>query len=82
MKLRIDLSCGACGSNRLDIPAQAVDDSAVTCQECGHALGSLAELKTRVEQAVLRGQGEGRQGSGAPAAGGGDAIDRRSSQER
>ncbi len=55
MKLKIDLSCGACGSNRLDIPAQATDDSAVACQECGHALGSLGDLKTRVEQAVLRG---------------------------
>lgn len=57
MKPTIDLSCGECGSNRLDIPAQAGDDGEVTCEECGHALGSLAEVKTRVEQAVLRGQG-------------------------
>lgn len=57
MKLKIDLSCGECGSNRLDIPAQDGDDGAVICEECGHALGSLAEVKTRVEQAVLRGQG-------------------------
>ncbi|HEX9965634.1 MAG TPA: hypothetical protein VGB04_11700 [Allosphingosinicella sp.] len=57
MKLRVDLSCGECGSNRLDIPAQANDDSLIACQECGHSLGSLAEFKSRVEQAVLRGSG-------------------------
>lgn len=57
MKLRIDLSCGECGSNRLDIPAQAGDDRPVVCEECGHALGSLADVKSRVEQAVLRGRG-------------------------
>ncbi|HLL30496.1 MAG TPA: hypothetical protein VK403_05830 [Allosphingosinicella sp.] len=57
MKLNVDLSCGECGSNRLDIPAQASDDSPVVCEECGHALGSLGEVKARVEQAVLRGSG-------------------------
>jgi hypothetical protein len=57
VKLRIDLSCGQCGSNRLDIPAQASDERPVVCGECGHALGSLGELKTRVEQAVLRRDG-------------------------
>lgn len=60
MKLRIELSCGECGSNRIDIPTRTGDDSPVTCEECGHALGSLAEVKMRVEEAVLRGQGERR----------------------
>lgn len=55
MKLKIDLSCGECGSNRLDIPARASDDSPVVCEECGHVLGSLGEVKTRVAEAVLRG---------------------------
>lgn len=55
MKLKIDLSCGECGSNRLDIPAQANDDSPVVCEECGHALGTLGDVKSRVEEAVLRG---------------------------
>ncbi len=55
MKLKIDLSCGECGSNRLDIPAQANDDSPVVCEECGHALGSLGDVKSKVEEAVLRG---------------------------
>ena len=54
VKLGIDLSCGQCGGNRLDIPALATDDSPVVCEDCGHALGSLGELKTRVERAVLR----------------------------
>ena len=54
MKSRIDLSCHQCGSNRLDIPANAEDDSPVVCEECGHALGSLGEVKRKVEQAVLR----------------------------
>lgn len=60
MKLRIELSCGECGGNRIAIPAQAGDDSLVICEECGHALGSLAEVKVRVEEAVLRGQGDRR----------------------
>jgi len=55
VKLKVDLSCGECGSNRLDIPAEASDDSPVVCEECGHALGTLGEVKTRVEEAVLRG---------------------------
>ena len=57
MKLRVDLSCGECGSNRLHIPARGDDDSPIACEECGHRLGSLGELKSRVEQAVLRGGG-------------------------
>ena len=60
MKLKIDLSCGECGSNRIHIPAQAGDDGVVVCEECGHALGSLAQVKTRVEQAVLRGRNDAR----------------------
>lgn len=54
MKLSIDLACAQCGSNRLDIPASAADDSPVVCEECGHVLGSLGDVKSRVEQAVLR----------------------------
>ncbi len=57
MKLRIDLSCSRCGGNRLDIPGQAGDDSPVVCEDCGHALGSLGDLKAKVERAVLRGDG-------------------------
>ena len=55
MKLSVDLSCGRCGGNRLEIPARADDESPIACQDCGHSLGSLGEIKSRVEQAVLRG---------------------------
>lgn len=55
VRLKIDLSCGACGSNRIDIPAQAQDDGPVLCGDCGHRLGSLGDLKSQVERAVLRG---------------------------
>jgi DNA-directed RNA polymerase subunit RPC12/RpoP len=61
VKPAIDLTCGECGSNRLDIPAQADDDRAVVCEECGHALGTLAEVKSRVARAVLGG-GAGERG--------------------
>ena len=57
MKLRIDLSCAECGSNRIDIPAEASDDRPVVCGDCGHVLGSIGEVKAQVEQAVLRGAG-------------------------
>lgn len=56
MKLTIDLSCGECGGNRIRIPALATDDSAIVCEDCGHRLGSLGELKLQVERAVLRGE--------------------------
>jgi uncharacterized Zn finger protein len=55
VKLNIDLSCGECGSNRIAIPPQASDEKPVACEDCGHVLGSLGEVKLRVEQAVLRG---------------------------
>jgi hypothetical protein len=63
-------------------PAKAVDDSAVTCEECGHALGFLAEIKTRVEQAVLGDRARAGKGSGTLVPACEDAIDRRSWEEQ
>jgi DNA-directed RNA polymerase subunit RPC12/RpoP len=54
VKLGIDLSCAQCGSNRIDIPAEAGDETPIVCGECGHRLGSLGEVKAQVEKAVLR----------------------------
>lgn len=54
----IDLSCGECGSNRLDMSVQEGDQSPIVCGECGHVLGSLGDLKARVERALLSGHGE------------------------
>lgn len=48
---RPDLSCPACGGNRLRIPG--ADDDAVTCEECGAALGSLRAAKALIEGSVV-----------------------------
>jgi hypothetical protein len=62
----LDLSCGKCGSNRLRFPAS--DEGLVTCEDCGHAVLSLGELKVRVaEQMSTRPQEE--QGHPADRAG-------------
>ena len=56
MKLLVDLRCGSCGSNRIHIPASGGDESPVVCEDCGHVLATLGELKKRAEEAVLRGR--------------------------
>lgn len=53
--MRIELSCTACGKNRFSYPAAGGDEAVVTCEECDHVVGTLAELKERVAEAVLGG---------------------------
>lgn len=40
------LVCAKCGSNRLKFPKSAAD--AVTCDDCGHTVASLAELQEKI----------------------------------
>jgi len=57
--MRIELACAECGQNRFTFPSGGTDDDMVTCEDCGHVVGSLASLKERVAAIVL--------GRGAPA---------------
>jgi len=56
--MRIDLKCGKCHGNRLNLDEGLADDSEVTCSDCGEKIGTLAELKERVAAEVLKRRAE------------------------
>ena len=45
--------CRECGSNRFGLDPDLDDEAHVECQDCGHKIGTLAELKERVAAEVL-----------------------------
>jgi DNA-directed RNA polymerase subunit RPC12/RpoP len=51
--MRIDLCCAACGGNRFSLDKDVHDTSAVTCKDCGHEIGTMADLKKMVAAEVL-----------------------------
>jgi hypothetical protein len=46
--MRIELSCADCGGNRFDYPLQLTDDAVITCTDCGHEIGTVADLQQMV----------------------------------
>jgi transcription elongation factor Elf1 len=52
--MRIDLTCAECGKNRFSIDDAQDDASVVFCKDCGHIIGTLGELKSRVADEVMR----------------------------
>ena len=52
--MRIELNCAACGQNRFTIIEAMDDAAAVRCSDCGHQVGTMAELKERITAEVLR----------------------------
>ena len=52
--MRIELNCAECGENRFTIIRGMEDDAAVCCSECGHKIGTMGELKTRVAAEVMK----------------------------
>jgi len=48
--MTIALNCPTCGNNLFGFPKR--DEEAVRCQVCGASLGTLAEVKQRVSDAV------------------------------
>ena len=51
--MRLEIACAACGGNRLSLD-QKDDASRVVCEECGHPIGTIGELKDQFEEEVLR----------------------------
>ena len=51
--MRIELNCRECGGNRFTLDRELDDLSVVQCEECGHRIGLLVELKEQVAQEVL-----------------------------
>jgi uncharacterized Zn finger protein len=54
--MRIELTCAECGQN--DFRLDKVDDplALVTCNECGHLVGTLQTLQDRVLEQLLGSQ--------------------------
>ena len=52
--MRIELNCTVCGDNSFTIIRGMDDDATVSCSECGHRIGTMAELKERVAAEVMR----------------------------
>lgn len=51
--MRIDPSCAACGKNCFSLTEAGNDNSVVTCEDCGHVIGTMGDLKEKVAAAVL-----------------------------
>jgi ribosomal protein S27E len=51
-QLVIELNCNTCGNNRFNFPEK--DSEPVTCQFCGESLGTQAEVKQKMADAVGR----------------------------
>jgi ribosomal protein L34E len=53
MHININISCASCGGNRLTFPFEATVHEPVTCDDCGHQLGTMETVQRLVEEAVL-----------------------------
>jgi hypothetical protein len=45
--------CEACGSPGVSVPSALTDASVVSCASCGVKIGSWAEYRRRVDQALM-----------------------------
>ena len=52
--MRIELECAVCGSNNFKLDNKIEDDAQVICDDCGHEIGSMAELKKKVADEVMK----------------------------
>ena len=46
--MKIELTCAKCGSNHFDYPLKFASTSVITCADCGHEVGTVAELQKKV----------------------------------
>lgn len=52
--MRIELTCRECGNNRFRLDRNHDDDAHVECEDCGHKIGTMGELKRQVADEVLK----------------------------
>ena len=51
--MRIEMACAECGKNRFNLPDANKDSSPIVCEDCGHIVGTLADLKQKVVDEIL-----------------------------
>lgn len=52
--MRIELACAECGRNSFNLGHGVEDDSRICCESCGHEIGTMADLKKRIADEVLK----------------------------
>jgi ribosomal protein S27E len=55
--MALELNCQTCGNNRFQFPE--ADEDPVRCQFCGDTIGTLAAVKQRVIDEVIKGRASG-----------------------
>ena len=50
--MRIELSCKECGANNFRLDVAENDEEMIRCEECGHIVGTLADVKRQVTEQV------------------------------
>ena len=49
--MKIVINCASCDGNRFTFPDD--EDEQVACEECGHQVGTLTQVRERVMEEVL-----------------------------
>ena len=52
--MRIELNCAECGRNRFTLSHFDDDDTEIECVDCGHKIGTMAQLKARLAAEVMK----------------------------
>ena len=52
--MRIELKCAGCGGNNFKLGDELEENAQVTCDDCGHEIGSMAQLKEQLADEVMR----------------------------
>lgn len=52
--MKIQLNCAECENTRFNLSDADTDWSVVVCEDCGHVVGTFAELKQKVADEVLK----------------------------
>ena len=46
--MRVELACSKCGGNRFKYPLALENDAVITCEDCGHRVGTVAEVQHKL----------------------------------
>ena len=52
--MQLDPTCGECGGNQFDYPFMMNANSMIRCADCGHKVGTVADIQQMVVAAMAR----------------------------